>query len=1105
MATQAMNILLRKFKMIFSVAAMLCMIVKSEAQFYTGMHQPFGKNRIQYEQFDWQKFEFNKYTVFFYGKGRQLAEFTAFQANDIINEMERFFDYPLRSQKVQFIVYQKLEHFQQSNVGIPESGDANVGGVTHIAGNKVFLYYNGDLNAFKKQIRSGIAEVLLSQMLFGDNWREMIKNTTLLSFPEWYFEGLISYAAEPWSSIADDRLRDMILRQDYEKFNRLKGRDAEIAGHALWYYVAQTYGSNVIPNILYMSRVSRTVESGFLFVLGISLNSLLNDSKQYYQFRYETDAEGAQPFGEFAKIKTSKRKDYHRPMLNLPSDLLAYSSNELGRSIVYIHDLESLKTKKYLRSGYRLERIDDQCYPVLAWHPITGQLAVVTEKRGRLYLYLIDPKHRFQKIKIELLRLEKVLEMQFSNDGKNIIMSAINLGQSDIYLYSLAANNAKQITNDIFDDRYPTFWSDDKIIFSSNRNSDSVNFAKRILLNQPTNNFDLYSLRLKDDEQAFRLTNTPLANETHPGYYAPNQFMFISDESGISNRYLGYLDSAIVNIDTAVHYRYFTQSEHLSAYARGVREFNYSARNQILVEKIYFDGKERFLIKNHDEIKSNLKPIKSIYRELLELPSVVTQTEVETNEDTSGIKFIKKKVFDENPSIETDEGFVDIYDYKFDLETSKPEANKTKPTIPDYKIIIDSLKKQVLIPFRIPEQRNYNLAFAASDFTTQFDFNFATQFYQLYNGGPYINSGLGPCFKLGMLDVFEDYKLDAGFKYSFNSNGSEYFASLSNRAKRLDKQYIIQRQTMKFDMPNFSSAKNEMYQARAVYRYAIDPVNTVQFSGIGRYDRQIILASNTQELILSDKTAFWLGAKAEYIFDNTINRSLNILYGARAKVWAEHYRELKDLSLNTTVLGFDARHYQRIHRDLIWANRLAGSSSLGTRKLLYYLGSVDNWVILSGSDPNPRFDNTTNIANDGTYYYQTVATNMRGFKQNARNGNNFVVFNSELRWPIVRFITDNPLKSEFLANLQTIGFIDVGTSWNGPNPYSDQNAFNTIRVSNGSSTVIYKNQNDPILESIGWGLRTKLWGYFIRYDRAYGIENGKFIKPMNHLSIGLDF
>ena len=45
-------------------------------------------------------------------------------------------------------------------------------------------------------------------------------------------------------------------------------------GQALWSYVADVYGTAVIPNILYMTRVSRNPDSGFMYVLGVSLRSL---------------------------------------------------------------------------------------------------------------------------------------------------------------------------------------------------------------------------------------------------------------------------------------------------------------------------------------------------------------------------------------------------------------------------------------------------------------------------------------------------------------------------------------------------------------------------------------------------------------------------------------------------------------------------------------------------------------------------------------------------------------------------------------------------------------------------------------------------------------
>ncbi|MCD4679609.1 MAG: hypothetical protein K8S00_04410, partial [Bacteroidales bacterium] len=82
------------------------------------------------------------------------------------------------------------------------------------------------------------------------------------------------------------------------------------------------------------------------------------------------------------------------------------------------------------------------------------------------------------------------------------------------------------------------------------------------------------------------------------------------------------------------------------------------------------------------------------------------------------------------------------------------------------------------------------------------------------------------------------------------------------------------------------------------------------------------------------------------------------------------------------------RKYIKIHRTFIWANRFAASTSFGNNRLIYYMGGVDNWLF-------PKFNNSVPVAFDQGYAYQTLATNMRGFDQNIRNGNSFFVYNTE--------------------------------------------------------------------------------------------------------------
>jgi hypothetical protein len=198
------------------------------------------------------------------------------------------------------------------------------------------------------------------------------------------------------------------------------------------------------------------------------------------------------------------------------------------------------------------------------------------------------------------------------------------------------------------------------------------------------------------------------------------------------------------------------------------------------------------------------------------------------------------------------------------------------------------------------------------------------------------------------------------------------------------------------------------------------------------------------------------------------------------------------------VLGADVRHYIKVHRELIWANRFAASTSFGTQKLIYFLGGVDGWIM-------PEYDASIPIDYTQNYAFQALATNMRGFPQNIRNGNSFAAINSELRWPIFRYLFNRPIKSDFLYNFQVVGFGDIGTAWTSTSPFSEENSLNKEVIQQGSVTITLNNRREPVIGGFGVGIRTKLFGYFLRLDRAWGVENYAVNDGMWYFSLSLDF
>lgn len=1112
------------------------------SQFYNGSYQEFGKNRVQYDDFFWSYYKFETFNIYFYIGGKNTAIYTAQTANKILDGLEKQFDYYLdEEERISFIIYNKLEHFHQSNIGLDEGNTNDIGGVTRISGTKVFLYFDGSHADLERQIKMGLSEIIINQMMFGESWKDVVKNSALLTLPDWYVNGLVSYFSNSWNVEIDNIVKDGVLSGRYDKFNRLDGEEAKYAGHAMWNYIAENYGANVIPNILYMTRISRNIESGFLFVLGSSLKTITAESIEYYRKKFEAEDESrGSPPGELLPVKTKKTRFYHQFKLSPDGKYAAFTSNELGQKKIWLYDFSSNKLERLMILGHKLQRINDKVYPILAWHPGGKVLSIISEKKGQVELTFYTPETgKFQSKPI--FKLEKVLDYSYSEDGKNLVISAIANGQSDIFIYKIAPNIQEAVTNDSFDDFYPAYLNSNEIIFSSNRNNDTLKQTTATGAPSFQNNYDLFKYNPASigRTRVLKRITASASNEIFSAPFPKGNLSFLSDENGIINRYSAYFDSVISGIDTAFHYRYITRSFPLTNYSRNILEQNINLKDNKYSEIVFQDGQHELFYGElpSDPNASAIEMENTGYKEkLLKEEELEREKEIREREkisrDSSLLQQTVPGANDEKISYQTisipeetpdtmNAANIDINNYHFANEKSQ-QGEEKKATMQASQLKDSADEKSMLparereaVEFVLPNQQTYNVHFNATEITTQFDFNFANQLYQRFNGGPYINPGLGTVVKIGLLDLFEDYRIEGGMRYSYNTNSNEYFASLEDRSGKIDKKYILQRQTLTA-ANDFFVQKIFIHQGKYMMKFPLSEVAGIRGTINLRNDKAVALSTDRGSLKAPDQITNWAGLKLEYVFDNSINKGRNLYNGIRAKLFAEHYRELSTDSSSVyknivkektdiTIVGFDARFYQKIHREMIWASRISASTSLGSRKLLYYLGSIDNWVLLSDK---PRFDYNTPISTTQNYYFQTLATPMRGFIQNVRNGNSFAVINSEIRCPIFKYLMSKPIKSDFISNFQTILFTDIGTAWTGKSPYSEGNTFNEKVITENlppGSYIILKNHQNPIVGGFGWGMRTRLWGYFIRFDHAWGVEDGIVQRPINYLSIGMDF
>ncbi len=1140
-----------------------------------GTQVEFGKNRVQYhDDFkEWMQYESINFITFFYGQGRNIAQSVVQIAELDYDAVQGILEHRMND-KIEIIVYTDLTDLKQSNIG-SEEAFVNTGGQTKIVGNKIFVYFNGDHNHLRAQIREGVASVFLNAMLFGSNLQEIVQNAVMLNLPEWFKVGLISYIGEEWSTSLDNQLRDVILNSDYKDFNKFAEENPKLAGHSMWYFISQNYGKSTVSNLLYLTRINRSIDSGFLYVLGSSYGKTARNWEDYFKQRYKSEAELTdKPDGRKIKVKNKRKLPLTQLKLSPNGKKIAYVANEIGKYKVYIQDIRSGDREVIQKGGFRNAfQATDYNYPLISWSPNNMEIAVMYEKHDVPKLMIYDLNTKETKTEDLATEYHRVYSMDFINPVQ-MVFSATVRGFSDIFLYYLNTRQSERITNDFYDDLDASFvkMGDQKgIMFTSNRQDSMLRSMMRLDSILPINTFDIYYYNLETkSKELVRVTHTPLANERMPMAVDSTHFTFITDENGIYNRQLGYLEDYIAFyeqvitltdgseiilhrdstlslldstlIDTIIIQPVIKQraiNHNTTNYSFNIFEQHFSPKTGKFVESVKIEGINKFYLQKIDSIKTQT-PVFTRYQEqrLNALGRfLISQNNPEIDETplpdvTNILEEVDEPPTDisEVPEEKQDTGKIDIDNYLFQSEfdddeepaeviveedkgsitiqpQGKTEIVATSPSdVQPYRSKVFKFKPSHIIPYRLKFRTDY--------VTTQLDNSLLFGGLDSYAStqDQYSYPPLGILLKANFKDLFEDYQFNMGVRIPTTFNGAEYFIVFDDKKKRLDKRYAVYRRNLKYTFDNGGSvpgkSKETVLLGQMEVRYPLDIFRSLRLTGTLRFDRTFLLATERNTFEVPSLNQQRLGLKLEYVFDNTLDVAVNIKNGTRYKIFAEIVKKANiDLLDNVTfdfkkgfmtVIGVDARHYQRIDKHSIFATRFAGATSFGSERILYFLGGVDNWLF-------QRFNNEVPIPISDDFAFQTLASNLRGFQYNIRNGNNYALLNNELRVPIFKYFSKN-IKSNFFRNFQLVGFFDVGTAWQGSTPFDEESPLNTIFLSNPPTVNVKVNYfRDPIVAGYGFGIRSLLFGYFIRLDYAWGIETRVVQDPVFYFSLGKDF
>ena len=1067
----------------------------------------FGKNRVQYHQdFEqWFSYESQNFITYWYGLSKNVGSKSAQLAESVYEEIVSTIEFRIND-KIELIVYSDVTDVKMTNIGSDEVLQGRAGRTT-IERNKIFVYFDGDHRNLRRQIKEGVAAVFINYMLYGSELQEIVQNMVALGLPDWFQQGLVAFIGEHWGVIPDNELREAFNSRPYKNFEQFARDHPRLAGHAFWLYIGLNYGKSEIGNLLYYIRINRNLDNALAYVFNQQYRTLLNNTWVF--MRDLTNQENAliPAFLDLEQIPVKARRNIpiNKVLLHPQAPLLAYASNNLGRIKVNLLDQKSGRIKTIHKTGYKntLQETDYN-YPLLAWHPSGQMLAILYEHRDKIYLLFYDLKTGKKERQLIPNRYQRIYSMAWW-DNNSLIFAGAEVNFTDLYLYRTRNRSSTQLTNDIFDDHHITIgnYNGEKgIFFTSNRTTllkDKISPDTIV----PLDNHNIYFLNPESKTDSVTLVYTSESSIlSHLKYTEDGTIHFLSDENGIINRKALTIGSQ--------------ESVFRTNYPRNIVDFDIQPDRKAVVDAVIFGHKPRLIIQS-DKSGPTSNPTKTAYAQFykgnvtrrVSIPKTIGSI----TPQSAQLKPVRRDTIKEtNPD----------YFFQSRFEDMRP-PKKTKESIPEFSIsdIAPIIQKressrrantyEKINPMRVTP---YRLRFRLDYVNTTVDNNPLFEGLETYAGTGEVlfNNPMGLLFKANMKDLMEDYQIEGGIRIPTTFNGAEYFLFFDDRKKRLNKRYALYRRA-NYNTEGFIGNialrnKQEILLGQYQLRYPLDVFTSFRGIATLRQDRFTRLASEIVSLNEPPRVDQRAGLRLEYIFDNTMPVDLNILNFTRYKIYTEVVKRFDIQFLDgfnfdlgegfMTIVGFDFRHYFPLLRHSVFAVRFAGATSFGSEKLLYLMGGADNTII-------PRFNENIPLPSGDNFGLQTLAPNVRGFDFGIRNGNSYTLTNAELRIPIFKYIFNRPIRSNFIRHFQIVGFADAGTAWQGVNPFSRDNPLNTIELESQTIRVRVNYFRDPIVAGYGVGLRTMIFGYFVRVDYARGYETKTLLRPRFHLSLGTDF
>jgi Tol biopolymer transport system component len=520
--------------------------------------QYFGRNKVQYDKFDFKIMKTQHFDVYFYPEMEESAYIAARMAERWYARLSRIFNHKLRGRQV-LILYASSSHFQQTNTisGIIGEG---TGGVTESFKRRVILPVGGSLTATDRVIGHELVHAFQYDITSQGRSSYAGASPGIARIPLWFVEGLAEYlsigAVDPNTAMW---MRDVTQRKELPTIKKLEDPYKYFPyryGQSVWAYITGKYGDEAVASLLKQVGSVGELEAVVKRVLNVDFETL---TKEWHQAMNETYI----PIAE----KTHLVENNSRPLFIATEEKRLNVSPALspdGSQIVFLSSRDLFSIDMYLadaKTGKIIRRLvktaTDPHFDSLQFLNSSGSWDSSGERfvfggitKSDPVLVVVNTKTGKREKETVFKQLGEILNPTWSPDGRFVVFSALDGGLSDLFLFDLETDELKKLTDDPYSDLYPS-WSPDgqRIAFVSDRFSSDLSLL----------NIGEFQIALMDPDSG-DIQKVPgfLGSKHINPQWSPDSrsLFFMSDRNGISNVYRLDLESQelyqVTNLFTGV-------------------------------------------------------------------------------------------------------------------------------------------------------------------------------------------------------------------------------------------------------------------------------------------------------------------------------------------------------------------------------------------------------------------------------------------------------------------------------------------------------------------------------------------------------------------------